>query len=247
MIRIRSVALLPLIAVLAACESNPVLVDDGNLTAELTLSESHVHTLSSLDMEVVIRNSDGYAVDDFEAVTLDQKIAGDDTWRSIVLEASEHGFVGDYVFASTGDYDLRVMVTRHGTTEPTEVPLMHSEMGHLSVARAHFEIDGHRIEFESFPGHMHEGQEVELKFWILEMEANEAGVRPPVLGLDPTIVCHEGGSPVESHPAHGHDDGVYEATHHFAEPGAAAATIRFEDGHGSLIEASFDFDVAHGH
>lgn len=240
-------AALPFLALLVACESNPTLVDDGNLTAELTPSSSHAHTLSELGFEVVIRNGDGYVVDDFEAVTVDRRSAGSDTWRSIALTQSDEKFVGAYTFTSSGDYDLRVMVTRHGSATPVEVPLMDHDMGMMSVARAHVEIDGHRVEFETFPGHVHEGDQVEVKFWVLEPERNAQGVRPPITGLDATILCFEKGVMVEDHSAHGHADGVYEAKHTFAAAGDARAGMEFTDSHGNVVETFFDFNVAHGH
>lgn len=245
---IRRTAALALVSALsAACNSNPVLVDDGNLTAELILSTGHAHTLSELGLEVVIRNGDGYEVDDFEAVAVERRTAGSDTWRAIALAPGGAGFTGTYVFMSSGDYDLRVTVTRHGAAEPVEVPLMDPAMGHLGVARAHVEMAGHRVEFETFPGHIHEGDDAEVKFWILEPERDASGMRPPVTGLDVKILCFEGGLMVEEHHAHGHDDGAYEAVHTFAEAGIARAGVVFTDGHGNQVETGFEFNVAHGH
>lgn len=239
-------ALLVAPALLWGCHSNPVLVDDGNLTAELVLSSGHVHTLSEVAFDVVIRNGDGYAVDDFEAVSVERRSAGG-AWRSIDLEASGIGYAGTYTFTSSGDYDLRVMVTRHGTGEPVEVPLADGPMMHLEVARAHVEVAGHRVEFETFPGHIHEGDEVEVKFWILEPERNAEGVRPPVTGLDTRVLCFELGELVEEHQALDEADGVYQVRHLFSSAGDAAATLRFPDDDGDEVAASFEFHVVHGH
>lgn len=246
MIRLCRIATLPLVIVLAACQSNPVLVDDGRLSAELALSASHVHTLSEVSFEVVIRNGDGYAVDDFEAVTVDRR-QGEGAWRSIELAPTGSGFSGAYTFTSSGSYDLRVSVVRHGASEPVEVPLVDPAMAHMEAARAHVELDGYRVEFETFPGHIHQGDEVTVKFWVLDPERDASGSRPPITGLDAKVLCFEEGRIVEDHHAHGHDDGAYEAVHVFQAAGAASAGLRFTDAHGAELETSFDFSVAHGH
>lgn len=232
--------------VFLACQSNPVLVDDGNLTAELTLSAGHVHTLSEVGLEVVIRNGDGYVVDDFEAVTVDRR-SGGGSWRSIELTPHDDHFTGAYTFSSSGDYDLRVMVTRHGAVEPAEVPLVHGEMNHLQVGRAHIEVEGRRIEFETYPGHIHEGDEVEVRFWVLESERDPSGVRPPIGGLQAQVLCYEAGEMVEDHAVMGDASGVYPVMHTFLEAGDARAVLQVTDSDGTAVEASFDFHVVHGH
>lgn len=226
-----------------ACADNPVAVEDDHeetLTAELALSSEHVHTLSELVFSVVVRDGHGDVVTDLEAVTVDRLAVGSDTWRSTELALQGSAWIGPYTFMSTGEYQLRVSVTRHGHQEPEVV---HAMSESLHVGRAHMEVAGYRVEFESFPGHLHEGDEAEMKFWVFEAEKNAAGVRPPVAGLSVHIGCLEASGAFERHGAAEAEHGVYSAHHTFAEAGAFVATLHLPGAH----QAEFTTQVAHKH
>ncbi len=90
MLRRHLSGILALGLIAGACSDNPVAVEehDETLTAELTLSADHVHTLSEISFTVVVRDHHGEAVTDLEAVTVDRLAEGGDTWRSTDLALS---------------------------------------------------------------------------------------------------------------------------------------------------------------
>lgn len=226
-----------------ACSDNPVAVEDDHddsLTAELTLSADHVHTLSELTFSVVVRDHHGEAVTALEAVTVDRKAKGSDTWRSTTLELNGTTWEAPYTFASSGEYDLRVSVTRSGSTDSEVIYTMPEA---LAVARAHAEVAGYRVEFETFPGHLHEEDEGDIQFWVVEPERNADGIRPPIQGLVAQIGCLESSGASELHDAVEVEAGVYLATHTFAEAGEFIATLLLPGGE----EAAFTTHVVHQH
>jgi hypothetical protein len=242
MLRRHLSGILALALTAGACSDNPVAVEehDETLTADLTLSDDHVHTLSEISFTVVVRDHHGEAVTDLEAVTVDRLAEGGDTWRSTDLALTGSTWSAPYTFASSGEYQLRVSVMRHGATE---AEVVHTMAEHLHVGRAHAEIAGYRVEFETFPGHIHEGDVAEMRFWVMEADANAEGVRPPIGGLSAHIECLESSGANEEHVAAEVELGVYAASHTYVEAGDFTATLHLSSGE----EVPFITHVAHGH
>lgn len=231
--------LIPL--VLGACSDNPVLVDANGLVVELTLSDDHVHTLSELSYTVSVQRADGSYVTDFQTLTVERRSEGSDTWRATELALSGDVYTGAYTFMSSGEYELRVMGQQMGQATPLELHRMHD---HLEVARAHANVGAYRVEMETFPGHLHEGDQATVKFWVFDPERDASGMRPPISGLtDLQLHCaDEAHTPVEESP------GVYVTEHTFAEAGEVHLAMHFMDGMGMMMsEAVFTGHVAHGH
>lgn len=220
--------------------------DDGPLTANLTLSDDHVHTLSEITYIVKVSDDHGNVVTDLETVEVQRKAHGADDWRSTELELSGDVYTGSYTFMSSGEYDLRVTGMRHGSEE---MEVMHEMADHFNVGRAHVEEGDYRIEYEHFPGHMHEGDQAEVKFWIFEKEKDESGERPPVSGLDELhIHCTNPNETEEHHTSVMEEEaGEYVADHTFMGGGKAHMGIHFTDSEGTVIEAEFNFEVSHRH
>lgn len=229
---------------LAACEPNPPLGPaeghDDELSVELTLSESHIHILTPITFTVAVTDHHGEPVVDFETLKVERLAEGSDTWRGTELTRNGAVYEGEYTFASTGEYRLRVVGKR---PDDAEEEVLHEMAEAIHTARAHAEAGGLRVEFESFPGHLHEGEEAAMKFWIMEPERNEAGERAPISGLQATIVCND----LEEHAAVEESDGIYVAEHHFDEAGDFVARIRFAGRDGAEAVADFTTHVAHAH
>lgn len=246
----RRAALLLLPAFLIACESNPAgpaqeEEEHGHeLLAELSLSEEHVHTLSEITFSVTVTNDHGEAVTDLESVAVESLATGSDTWRATELELTGTAWTAPYTFVSSGDYQLRVTVLEHGAVEPEVVHTMSEPLG---VARAHVEIDGMRVEFETFPGHLHEGETGTATFWVMEAEQDAEGNRAPLSGLSVAITCEESDGTLEEHGAVETEPGVYTAEHTFGAPGEFHAGIRIGSDGGQQMETDFHTHVAHGH
>lgn len=230
-------ALLALLA-LPACEDNPMA--PGSMVVELTMSTDHVHTLSEITFTVSV-TQDGVPVTDFEMIEVQRLAAGSDTWRGTELTLSGDVYTGTYTFASSGEYQLRVAALHHGATE---MEVLIEEHDPLHVGRAHEVVGDYRVEFESDPGHLHEGDVATLQFWVLTAEADADGERHPVEGLHHLIAhCvddeHE---PVEVEP------GLYTAPHEFVEAGEFHVGLHIMNHDGGMVgEASFTGHVAHAH
>lgn len=244
-----TLAVLPLF-LLGACESNPSAPAEEEeehgheITAELTLSEDHVHTLGEITYAVTVTDDHGEAVTDLAGVSVERLAHGSDTWRATELELSGTVWTGTYTFTSSGDYDIRVSVLEQGATEPEVVYTMPEPLG---VGRAHEEMDGVRVEFETFPGHLHEGEAATATFWIKEAEQDADGSRAPMTGLHVVITCTEADGTFEEHHAHETEPGVYTAEHTFVNPGEFVAGAVIGEHGEHQTEAQFHTHVAAGH
>lgn len=233
--------------IFTGCKDNSVEVheEDEVLTAALTLSDDHVHTLSEITYTVTVTNQHGEVVTNLESIEVQRKAHGATEWRGTELTLSNNAYVGTYTFASSGEYELRVAGMRQGGTE-MEVMYMMEE--HLEVNRTHEVSGNYRIEFESFPGHVHEGDTAAVKFWVLESERNQDGIRPAVEGLSIHIHCTNADATSEHHDVVPEESaGVYTVDHAFTEAGEAAVGMHFTAPDNTVIEAEFHLHVAHGH
>lgn len=227
------------------CKDSPVEVhQDENLTAELTISPDHVHTLDEITYTVTVTNDHGDVVTDLEGVEVQRKGHGDTEWSGTELSLSGTSFTSTYTFKSSGDYDIRVVGTHTGTTEQLVLYQMDE---HMHVGRAHIETGDYRIEYESFPGHIHEGDAATIKFWIYEKEQDATGERPLVGDLSPHIHCANPDGTKEHHDSVTQEaTGIYVADHTFNSAGEAHMGIHFTAGN-TNIEAEFHPEVSHGH
>lgn len=225
-----------------ACESNPV--DSGqdvtpdDLEAELSFSTDHIHTLSDVGISVEVKDQQGTAVTDIEAVEVERRLAGETDWQGIELSQEGTHFEGTYTFMTSGDHEVRVTGQLPGDAERSVIDERPAPLG---VGRAHVEKSGYRIEFENFPGHAHEGEEVALKFWVLDADSDD-----PVEGLSAEIHCTDPSGAKEAHDSHEHEAGVYEAHHTLEEAGEGHFAVHFPGSDGE-IEADFHVPVASGH
>lgn len=241
-----ALALLPLLVV--ACESNPTDLHDEELTVELTLSTDHVHILSAVTFTAVVRDGHGEIVTDMDSIRVERKAVDSDTWRTAAeLTLSGTQYTGEYTFVSSGEYELRVLGLRAGHSAVEEI-MISPALEHVHAVPAHAEAGGYRIEFESFPGHIHENDQVEFKFWITEVDRDPVtDERPPITGLTAEIHCGEPDGTGESHTAMEPVAGEYTATHTFASAGDGEAEIHFTGADGTEASATFSFHIAHGH
>lgn len=232
---------------LAACESNPPLgpaEHEDELVVELTLSASHIHILTPLTFTVTVTDEHGATVTDLEVLRVERLMAGTDTWRGTELTRNGAVYEAEYTFVSSGEYMLRVVGKRPGEAEEAVLYEMHDA---IQAARAHAEAGGLRVEFETFPGHIHEGDMAMAKFWIMEPEKDAEGLRPPIAGLQATIVCNEADGSVEQHAAVEESAGVYVAEHEFDAVGDFVAQIKYPGTDGAEATAEFMTHVADEH
>lgn len=228
--------------IFAACAENPVAVEDEHdeeevLTITLTLSDDDIHTLSDVTFSVTVLDQHGAAMMDFEALEVEQRLVGAEVWDAVEMHAEGSVFHGTNMFFTSGDYELRVSGMEPGHTD---MEVLHEEHDPLHVGRAHAEIGDYRIEFETFPGHAHEGEATSVKFWVTKAEQS-------VGGLTAEIHCEDPDGVEEEHEAHEEVAGVYHAEHTFGEAGEAHMAIHFAGDDGAEVEADFHMPVAHGH
>lgn len=234
--------------ILAGCDSNPTELHEEELIVDLTLTPDHVHILSPVAFTAVVRDGHGEIVTDMDTLRVERKATDSDSWRTAAdLALSGSQYTGEYTFVSTGEYELRVLGMRagHGTME--EIP-MATAMEPLHAVAAHAEAGGYRVEFEAFPGHIHEGSEIEYKFWIMEVDRDPTtNERPPVTGLSAEIHCNEPDGSSESHAAAEPAGGEYTALHTFASAGDGSAEVHFTGADGNPASASFPLHIVHAH
>lgn len=230
------------------CKDNAVKVqEDDTLTAELTISTDHIHTLSEITYTVKVTDSNGNIVTNLETVQVERKGHGSDTWRGTDLTLSGNTYTGTYTFSSSGEYDIRVSGIASGESNPR---IMYEMEEHLNVARAHENVGDYRIEYENFPGHVHNGDEVTVKFWVSEAEKDASGNRPPVTGLDLHIHCTNPDNTTEHHDMTAvteESSGVYITDHIFIGHGEAMMGMHFTAPDNTEIKAEFHMHVAAGH
>lgn len=235
---------------MTGCKDNGTNATDDHeekLTATLTLSDDHVHTLSEITYTVEVTDDHGNVVTDLEIVEVQRKGHGADDWRGTELELSGNVFTGSYTFMSSGEYDLRVAGMTH---DSEEMEVLYEMDDHFNVGRAHVVEGNYRIEYEHFPGHMHEGDQAEVKFWVFESEEDASGERPPVSNLEELHIHGDnpdGSTEHHDETVHEEEDGIYVTDHTFMGGGEAHMGMHFTDSLGTEIEAEFSFEVSHGH
>ncbi len=234
---------------LAACSDNPVATEEHvdsieDLDVELTLSEDHVHTLSEITFTGQVTDHHGQMMTEMEKMQVEYRAKGADEWRSVELSPSGDHYEAAYTFMSSGEYEVRVTGMMHGGDHMEEMYAMNE---YLQVGRAHVESGDYRVEFENFPGHVHDGEQATVKFWVMEAEKDASGERPVVKNLNAEIHCEDPSGATESHEASEAEDGVYHAEHTFEGAGEAHMAIHFPGSSGEEVEADFHVPVAHGH
>ena len=220
--------------------------DEGlsEVHADLTFSEDHIHTLDEISLTALLTDHHGEAITNVDSVWVQRRLEGDDTWRSIALTFENGVYSGAYTFATSGEYDIRVVGKNAGDEHEA---VLYEAAEHMGVGRAHEVVAGYRVEFESFPGHIHEGNTATLRFWVLESDRNDSGERPAIAGLAAEIHCNEADGTAESHDNVEVEGGYYEANHTFVNSGGAHAELHFPGQEGTEGAAEFHFDIAHGH
>lgn len=226
-----------------ACEENPAgphdTGHDETLTVQLTVTPDHVHILQSeVQFTVTVTDHHGAPVTDFEAIQVERRAQGDDTWRAVELALIGNDYVGTYLFSSSGDYDIRVVGQRPGEAE---LQLLHTAAEPIHCVPAHGEAGGYRIEFETFPGHIHVGQDITLRFWILEPERDASGNRPPILGVTGEVHIVESDASEFPYPLVEIGDGVYEVQHNFTATDEAHVALHYTGS--DALPAEVDFHV----
>ena len=192
----------------------------GDLTAELAVIPGHVHAYqTTVTFTVAVIDPDGNAVTDFDVVQVERRAAGS-TGSWSVLEAAADGdfYTVDYIFESSGEYDLRVTGLRPGDTF---LSVMFQSAAPLEVVHAHADVGGYKVEFQPDPGHIHEGDESTIQFWILD-DTDDS----PITGLTPEIFVVEPVSGETAVAAIGGADGLYYTIRAFDEVGDNEIGIR---------------------
>lgn len=239
------------VLLLIGCSDNPVTPtthDDENepLTAQVAFSTTDVYTLSGVEVDVVVMDHHGTPVTDLGAARLEFKRHEDPSWAGIDLTRGPDHFHAEHIFVTSGEFEMRVMVQRHGETAMSEA-VVEGGHAHLEIHRAFQEMGGARVEFETFPGHVHEGQEVTGRFWIMERELDHDGHHHGIHGLSAEIHCLEPDGHQQGHIAEEREEGVYEAHHTFESAGSGEMTIHFPGDMGAEHEATFSFPVVEAH
>ncbi len=244
--RIRRLLALALIGpVASACTANPVFPDhDEELVAEVTFSAEHLATLTEFTITVHVEDDHGEHVTAMAEVRAEFRFHDTETWRAETLTLEGEEFTGTHMFMSSGEYDFRVIGIQLGQVEEF---VLYEAAEHMEVERIHVEVGDFIVEFETFPGHVHEGGEAAARFWIMEAEADPDGHHHMMAGLHAEIHVTDANGAAMEHEAHEEEAGIYEAHHTFLEAGEARFEIHFEGMDGAEHHAEFHVPVSHEH
>lgn len=228
------------LAMVTGCSENPTFPEhDGDLSAEVTFSLEHLSTLTEFTITVHVEDGHGDHVTTMVEVRAEFRHHGDVDWESLLLQLEGEEFTGTYMLMSSGDYDFRVLGVRQGSVGEL---VLYEAAEHMEVDRIHLEVGDYVVEFETFPGHVREGAEAAVTFWV--MEADPHGYMVEGLHAEIHVVDADGSS--MEHAPHEEEPGVYEAHHTFLEAGVAQLRIHFE-GHDNVeYYAEFQLPVSHG-
>ncbi len=230
-----------------ACSENPVADDhagDDELNIELSLSTDHVTTLTEFELEVEITDHNGVPVTDMESVLVEYLFENDSEWSPVELEIHGDHYSGSYMFRSSGEYYLRVSGTPHGHSD---LEILYTIGDPLNVDRIHQEMGGYKIEFETYPGHVSEGDEAEVKFFV-SLEDHDGHGGNMMTGLHAEIHATDtNGTPVAYAADEHGGPGVYSSHHTFTEAGETQFEFHFENPNGQEYIVEFHVPVSHGH
>jgi len=232
---------------LTACNENPVSHDDGEedeVSVAFQMSEDDIHTLDQVTFSAAVSSHHGDPVTDFEEVGMQYRLEGSNEWSDLVMTLSGTEYSGTMLFLSSGHYDVRVMGRHHGHDH---METLHELGEHLEVGRAHEDAGGFTIEYENFPGEIHEGETAAIQFWIME----DSEARTPITGIQAEIHIEDPSGAEESHNAVESEAGVYTANHTFLLDGEAHLAIHFPGTGGIELDAEFHIPISssdsHGH
>ncbi len=232
-----------LLVLAAGCSENPVNHDDGEeeeVSVAFQVSAEHVDTLEDITFTAAVTTHHGDPVTDFEEVSMRYRHEDSTDWRDLVLTLSGTNYTGTMMFLSSGDYEVRV-VGRHPGHEHMET--LHELADHMHVGRAHEVMGGFRVEYESIPGDIREGDTALIRYWVMQ----DTVELTPVTGLQAEIHCEDSSGMQESHTASESEAGVYSVSHTFQNGGEAHAEFHFPGPGGAEFMAEFHFPVAHAH
>ncbi|HSH74089.1 MAG TPA: hypothetical protein VLA09_00180 [Longimicrobiales bacterium] len=220
----RSWALAPfLVLAVTACSDSttePRGYTTDELTTELAISPDHVHAFENeVTFTVSVVDPDGAAVTDFDVVQVERRLSGAANWSTMEATLQGDFYVVTHVFEASGEYDIRVTGLR---PSDTQLVVLYEQATPLHAVRAHAEVGGYRVEGEPDPGHIHEGNTANVRFWILDDVTRDG-----ITGLTPSISVVHSVAGTTQYAASEGAGGLYEATHTFTEIGATSLTIEF--------------------
>lgn len=229
----------------SACTANPVFPDHADeLVAEVVFSAEHLVTLTEFTVSVHVEDDHGEHVTAMAEVRAEFRYHDTETWRAETLTLAGEEFTGTHMFMTSGEYDFRVIGIQLGEVEEL---VLYKAAEHMEVERIHQEVGDFIVEFETFPGHVHEGGEAAARFWIMEAEADDDGHHHMIEGLQAEIHVTDANGAAMEHEAHEDEPGTYEAHHTFLEAGEAHFEIHFEAVGGAEHHAEFRVPVSHEH
>lgn len=226
---------------MAGCAGAPVDLDDDHdeavLAAHVEITPEVPRTLEDVEFAVHIEDEAGMHRMDMEDVLLEVRAPGRDMWSEIELAPMTDHYMGRRTFSESGEYTVRVLGRSHGGHDIEQLHTMT-----LHVERAHVDVHGFHIEYESNPGHIHAEEAATLQFWV-SFEANG----DPALGLTATIVVEESDGHVSTVEADEVEPGLYQGQFTFTDAGSSHVEIEFTHDDGDVVTADFHLDVSEDH
>lgn len=247
-----SIGFLGLVLVLGGCVDSVIAPPDhGDEALEYALSfeAEPIRTLSETHLTLHVADEHGEAMMGIDGMEIQYRPAGGAEWAAIPMTIDGSTYAAHYTFMSSGDFEFRVMgepmhqEDDHGGDHHSELEMMHEFHDDIHVERAHIDAGGYRVEYESFPGNVHAGQQVTLRFWVMEEEGDMHGSHTPIPGLTPTIRCVESDGMIHSFPGSGMMPGTYEASHTIDTFGDTRVALLYTGKDSNPAMAEFEIHV----
>ncbi len=251
--RLGMVGLIVLVLSAFGCADEVVAPDDhgseGELAFALTVGTEDIHTLSEVTLALRITAAHGDAMTAFDDMEVQYRVEGSTQWDAgVAMMLQGTGFMGTHTFVTSGEYEFRIMgMPHHDDGHGHGAEELHHVDEHVHVERAYVEAGGYRVEYESFPGHVHEGLTPILKFFVMEKDTDTSGNRPPIVGLNASIRCTEFDGTVHNTPTVESASGVYEAAYMIQSAGDTRVALLFTGSDSNPAEAEFEIHVDHEH
>lgn len=236
-------ALFATLLTIAGCGDDPVGPDGfetDELTTELAITPDHVHVYETLvTFSVSVVDPDGAPVTDFDLLQVERRSNGATSWSGMEAGLQGNLYSAQSRFEASGEHQIRVTGLR---PSDDELVVLYEQPSMLHAIRPHADVGGYHITLEPDPGHIHEGDTSDVRFWLVDEETSE-----PITGLTPTIWIEESDRGVSEYDGVEGAEGLYHASHDFLETGATTLGIRFIGGDDQEHDWSLEMEVHAAH
>ncbi len=222
----------------AACNENVGVETGAPLDVVFQTNAGHIHIYESpvtYTAAVTTTGDTKRVVADFDTMRVEFAAVGTSTWTrlgDLAFQSASNTYSSVLYWPVAGTFNYRLVGHRPGDAG---VQVLSAPTGTSAPVRQHFDVTGTtwRVEFEPSPGITKPGDNVTMKFYVMQAAANPDGTRTPVTGLQAnlTITCINPGATTGTDKAVTESaGGTYSAICTVPMSGWAKAKLNFTSG-----------------